>query len=458
MQRGAVLWAVVLCAAATLVDAKEVELTCADRELAALPFCDASLPPEQRVSDLLTRLTPAEKVSQLVMTAAAVPRLGMRQFSMAAEALHGVWSACVDGRCPTQFPAPVAMAASFDQELWSEIGAATAREARALFNSGSPSARGLEGQLGLTFYAPTLNVIRDPRWGRVEEAISEDPVVTGALGAAFVHGMQTGAPIHAAHAGGNNNTWTNTRYWAVAAVAKCFAEYSLDCVQLDAPHKACADHFPTPYAGDRHSFNAHIPAQDLVETYLVPWRRVSGEGGVAGVMCSYQAINGKPACASPLIQSVLRGGLGYRGFLASDCGAVEQIAAPFHNYTATLADAVVEAVRAGVDSTCGWEFTHATGGVMAAVARGSLSLADVDRMAARVLLVRVKTGLFDPVEDVEYHRWRVNSSVDTRRHRALARRAARESVVLLRNDGNGLPLDARQALGACVCVCVCVCV
>ena len=187
---------------------RDTEFSCAEPPLAALAFCDVSLAPAARVADLLSRLTPAEKVSQLVTLAAAVPRLGMVEINMGSEALHGVWSGCVDGKCPSQFPAPLAMGASFDEDLWGRVGAATAREARGIYHSGSPSAKGLEGRIGLTYYAPAINVLRDPRWGRAEEVPSEDPLVNGILGAAFIKGMHRGAPPDEAP--------LTDKYWASA--------------------------------------------------------------------------------------------------------------------------------------------------------------------------------------------------------------------------------------------------
>ncbi len=402
---------------------------CADPSLAALKFCDSSLGHAARAADLLERLTPAEKVSQLVTLAAAVPRLGMVEINMGSEALHGVWSGCVNGRCPTQFPSPLAMGASFDEDMWGAVGAATAREARALYHSGSPSARGLEGKIGLTYYAPAINILRDPRWGRAEEVPSEDPVVNGQLGAAFVRGMHSGAPPGEAP--------LTDQYWASAAVAKCLAAYSLECALLDDPYRGCVG---DNYLGDRHHFDAQVSERDLRETYLPAFRYMS-EAGAAGIMCAYNSINGIPACANGrLIQTVLREEYGFEGFIASDCGAVEQIGPPWHNFTDSLGGAVVSAIKAGVDSTCGTEFTNETSGVLAAIARGELTMRHLDQMAGRVLLVRFKIGLFDSPERVPFQLWSLRDSVDTAEHRALALRAAREAVVLLRNDGDGLPL------------------
>jgi beta-glucosidase-like glycosyl hydrolase len=220
-------------------------------------------------------------------------------------------------------------------------------------------------------------------------------------------------------------------------VAKCLAAYSLECALLDDPYRGCVG---DAYLGDRHHFNAQVSERDLRETYLPAFKHISA-AGAAGVMCAYNSINGVPACANnELIQSALREGFGFQGFIASDCGAVEQIYTG-HNFTDSLAGAVVSAIRAGVDSTCGTEFTNTTSGVLAAIARGQLTMEDLDQMAGRVLLVRFKLGLFDAPDLVPFQRWSLLDSVDTPEHRALALRAAREAIVLLRNDDDGLPLE-----------------
>lgn len=222
-------------------------------------------------------------------------------------------------------------------------------------------------------------------------------------------------------------------------MAKCLAAYSLECALLSNPYQGCVG---DDYAGDRHHFDAHVPERDLRETYLPAFKYMS-QAGAAGVMCAYNSVNGVPACAHRrLIQTVLREEFGFGGFVASDCGAVEQIYTG-HNFTDSLSGAVVAAIKAGVDSSCGTEFTNSTSGVLAAIARGQLALHDLDKMAGRVLLVRFKLGLFDAPHLVPFQKWSLRDSVDTPEHRALALRAAREAIVLLRNDGGGLPLKTQ---------------
>ena len=261
-----------------------LEMSC--KELAH-PFCDASLPIPERVRDLLERLNTSQRIAQTAMVGPAVPELAMEQYNYGGEALHGLWSTCVVDNltasssnrtvCPTQFPSPISLGASFSRSLWRAVGDATSTAARALYayNKLLPPttapARSLEGPIGLTFYAPNVNLVRDPRWGRIEAVPSEDPVMNGEYGAAFVTGFQNGEGALPSHA----------PYIKAAAVVKHFAAYSLE---YDFDSKT-----------DRHAFDAIVTKQDMVESFT-PAFEMATSAGVAAVMCSYNAINGE--CAS----------------------------------------------------------------------------------------------------------------------------------------------------------------
>ncbi|KAH8097608.1 symporter [Aureococcus anophagefferens] len=283
-----------------------VALDCSTPPLSAYPYCDRALPIRARVADLAARFTVNETISQMGTMAAAVPRLGLPALNYGGEALHGVWSTCAAGRCPTQFPAPHAMGASFDRDLWRAVGAASGLEARALFrwnqrHNASDCARSLEGCLGLTFYAPNVNLARDPRWGRIEEVPSEDPLLNGVYGAEFVRGFQGDGAYRVAN-----------------AVVKHFAVYNLEVDVEDTPPADC-----------------------------------------------YNAVNGEPACTDGALLRRARGALNFTGVLATDCGALEDAVARHKRY-ATEAEAAAAAIAAGVDSNCGKVLTSALPEALAA--------------------------------------------------------------------------------------------
>ncbi|KAH8072041.1 symporter [Aureococcus anophagefferens] len=404
-----------------------VALDCSTPPLSAYPYCDRALPIRARVADLAARFTVNETISQMGTMAAAVPRLGLPALNYGGEALHGVWSTCAAGRCPTQFPAPHAMGASFDRDLWRAVGAASGLEARALFrwnqrHNASDCARSLEGCLGLTFYAPNVNLARDPRWGRIEEVPSEDPLLNGVYGAEFVRGFQGDGAYRVAN-----------------AVVKHFAVYNLEVDVEDTPPADWCGSAACAPPNDRHSFDARVSPRDFEETYVGPFVAPVA-AGAAAAMCSYNAVNGEPACTDgALLRGALRGALNFTGVLATDCGALEDAVARHKRY-ATEAEAAAAAIAAGVDSNCGKVLTSA---LPEALAAGLVRPDALRPPLERLLEARLRLGLLDDWDADAPCRGRT-STPSTRRRTAL--RAQREGLVLLQNPNQILPLDGRGTL------------
>jgi beta-glucosidase len=368
-------------------------------DLERAPYLNPELAFEARARDLVARMTVDEKISQLTNQAAAVPRLSVPEYEWWNECLHGVARAGV----ATVFPQAIGLAATFDVPLVHEMAVVTANEARAKHHQFVR--QGKRGRYqGLTFWSPNINIFRDPRWGRGQETYGEDPFLTGRMGVAFVRGLQGDDP----------------RYYRVVATAKHFAVHS----------------GPEP---DRHHFDARPSERDLHETYLSAFRALVQEGKVASVMGAYNRVNGESASASErLLQDILRKEWGFDGYVVSDCGAIEDIQLR-HKLVATPEEAAALGVTRGCDLECG--SVYRTLGT--ALRRGLLNEADLDVAVQRLMLARLKLGMFDPPERVPYAQipYSVN---DAPEHDRLARRVAQESMVLLKNDGI-LPL--RKDLG-----------
>jgi beta-glucosidase len=357
---------------------------------------DPSAPLARRVDDLLGRMTLDEKVSQLMNNSPGIERLGVPAYNWWNECLHGVARA---GRA-TVFPQAIGLAATWDTGLMSRTATAISDEARAKHHEFVR--RGKRGiYQGLTFWTPNINLFRDPRWGRGMETYGEDPYLTSRMAVAFIKAMQGDDP----------------KYLKTVATAKHYAVHS-------GPESL------------RHTFDAVIDDQLLRETYLPQFEAAVKEGGAWSVMCSYNRVDGKPACASPmLLDSILRKQWGFSGYVVSDCGAVGDIY-QFHKYAATAPEGVAQAIRAGTDLDCGTEYVNAGESVRA----GLITEADIDRSVRRLIEARFRLGMFDPPEMV---RWAAIplSEVDSAAHRELAWEAARKSIVLLKNDNHALPLS-----------------
>ena len=357
---------------------------------------------ETRVRDLVSRMTLEEKAAQLRDSAPAIPRLGLPSYEYWSEALHGV---AVSGQA-TVFPQAIGLAATFDPELMLRVSTAIGDEARAKHAEAFGRAGKVDRFRGLTMFSPNINLVRDPRWGRGQETYGEDPYLTARMGVAFVKGIQGDDP----------------RYLKVAATAKHYAVHS----------------GPEP---ERHRFDAKASLKDMRETYLPAFEALVREAHVASVMCSYNAVNGQPACASEdLLYRFLRGEWGFDGYVVSDCDAVTNIWRPNeHRYVETPWEGAGIALRRGTDLECGDTYKN----LVEAVRRGYLTEQDVDRALFRVLSSRFRLGLFDPPASVKWAQI-TPAENDTPEHRRLALAAARESIVLLKNDGL-LPL--RKTLG-----------
>lgn len=354
---------------------------------------------DARIEELVSEMTLEEKCSQLVHRAPAIPRLGLPAYAWWSEGLHGVGR---NGNA-TVFPQAMNLAATFDRALAKAEGEVVAREARAKFNQARGTAWEGDQYRGLTFWSPNVNLFRDPRWGRGQETLGEDPFLSGEMGAAYVEGMQGPDPQN---------------HMAIAACAKHYAVHS-------GPEK------------DRHVFDARPPKKDFRESYLPQFERVV-KAGVESVMGAYNRTYGEPCNGSRLLlQDILRGEWGFRGHVVSDCWAVKDFWCN-HKVCRTPAESAALAIKAGCDLNCGETYPHA----VQAVREGLLSEADVDRALRRVLRTRAKLGLFDPPEEDP---WKDvgRADIDAPESRALARRTARESVVLLKN-AVPLALDGRD--------------
>jgi beta-glucosidase len=384
--------------AADLVDAEDADLL----KLPAVGsgpelWKDPAQPMKVRVDDLLRRLSVAEKVQQMRNAAPAIPRLGIPAYNYWNECLHGVARAGV----ATVFPQAIGLAATWDAPLLRQTADVIATEARAKHNDYVSKHDGNSGIFyGLTFWTPNINIFRDPRWGRGQETYGEDPFLAGRLAVAFIRGLQGDDP----------------NYIKAMACAKHFAVHS----------------GPEP---ERHSFDAVPPERDLYETYLPHFEAAVREGHVGAVMGAYNRVNGEPACSSPfLLTELLRRQWGFTGHVVSDCGAIHDISAN-HKTVATPAEAAARAVKAGCDLCCGTDY----GNLLRAVKTGLITGKEIDTALAHVLEARFRLGLFDPPARVPYAQIPITEN-DTAEHAALALRAARESMVLLKNSGL-LPLN-----------------
>jgi beta-glucosidase len=369
------------------------------RQTPAPPYLNPDADVAARARDLVARMTLDEKVSQLMDQSPAIPRLGVPAYGWWNECLHGVARAGI----ATVFPQAIGLAATFDPPLVGEMAQAIANEARAKHHQFVRE--GQRGRYqGLTFWSPNINIFRDPRWGRGQETYGEDPFLTGRLGVAFVKGLQGDDP----------------RYYRVIATAKHFAVHS----------------GPEP---DRHAFDARTTERDLWDTYLPAFRDLVQEGHVASVMSAYNRINGESATASQrFLTDILRGQWGFSGYVVSDCGAVDDIFRR-HKIVATAEEAAALSVTRGCDLECGSAF-RALG---AAVGRGLIAEAEIDVALHRLVVARMRLGMFDPSDRVPWAEIAADVN-DAPEHDRLARRVAQSSIVLLKNTGI-LPL--RKNLG-----------
>ena len=373
---------------------------------AALPlYLDPSQPIEARVNDLLSRLTLEEKISQLVNQSRAIPRLQVPEYDWRSEALHGIAGAGM----ATVFPEPIGIAATFDTPLVQEMAGAIGTEGRAKHNKAVSQGRRdiLEG---LDFWAPNINIFRDPRWGRGQETYGEDPFLAGRMAVAFVTGMQGDDP----------------KYLRVIATPKHFAVHS----------------GPEP---SRHTRNVEVSNHDMEDTYLPAFRAAVVEGKAGSIMCAYNRVNGEPACANSfLLEHTLRSAWKFDGYVVGDCDAVDEIFSE-HHFTESIEETAALSLQRGADNECIDSYSKAADNsdykkYLDAVAKGRLTEEQIDVSVKRLLRARFRMGMFDPPKLVKYAQI-PESEIASDAHRELALQVARESMVLLRNNGV-LPLRA----------------
>jgi beta-glucosidase len=358
---------------------------------------DFTQPIDARVKDLVSRLSLAEKIQQMRNGAAAIPRLGIGSYDFWSECLHGV----ARSGTATVFPQAIGMAATWDTSLIHSEADVIATEARAKHNDYIATHNGNSARYyGLTFWTPNINIFRDPRWGRGQETYGEDPFLTSRIGVAFIKGLQGDDP----------------NYIKALACAKHFAVHS-------GPES------------ERHIFDADPPERDFYETYLPQFEAAVREGHVGAVMGAYNSVYGKPACANPLLLTeILRQQWGFDGHVVSDCGAIHDIFAN-HKFTATPEEAAADAVKAGDDLCCGTDYNA----LLRAVQKGLVTPAQIDTAVGRLFEARFRLGMFDPAVKVPFAQIPISEN-NTPEHEAFALQVARESIVLLKNDG-ALPLD-----------------
>ena len=365
-------------------------------------YLNTSLSPEQRASDLVHRMKVEEKVSQLVNQSRAIPRLNVPDYDWWSEALHGV--ANTSGI--TEFPEPVGLAATFDTDAIHRMAIAISTEGRIKYVQGMRDGHSDIFQ-GLDFWAPNINIFRDPRWGRGQETYGEDPFLTARMGVAFVTGMQGDDP----------------KYYRVISTPKHYAVHS-------GPEST------------RHKADVKVSKHDELDTYLPAFRATVTEAKAGSVMCAYNRINGQPACVNEfLLQDQLRDKWKFQGYVVSDCDAVVNIFRD-HHFTKTQPEASALAVQRGMDNECidfaKVEDDHDYRPYLDAYKQGILKESEIDTALIRLFTARMKLGMFDPPEMFPYSKID-EKELDSAEHRALAHTLANESMVLLKNDGT-LPL------------------
>ena len=364
-------------------------------------YMNPALSAAERAADLVHRMTVEEKVSQLVNQSRAVPRLKVPDYDWWSEALHGVQRPGV-----TEFPEPIGLAATFDPDSVHRMGTAIGTEGRIKHAQAMRDGHSNVFE-GLDFWAPNLNLVRDPRWGRGQESYGEDPFLLARMGVAFVTGMQGDDP----------------KYYRVISTPKHYAVHS----------------GPEP---TRHTADVKVSKHDELDTYLPAFRAAVTEGKAGSVMCAYNSINGQPACANEfLLQDQLRGKWKFQGYVVSDCDAVVNIFSA-HHFTKTQPEASALAIQRGLDNEC-IDFAkvkddHDYKAYYDAYKQGLLKESEIDTALVRLFTARMKLGMFDPPEMVPYSKID-EKELDSAEHRALAHALARESMVLLKNDGT-LPL------------------
>jgi len=365
-------------------------------------YLNPDLPLEERIDDLVSRMTLEEKAMQMLDQAAGIPRLDIPEYNWWNECLHGVARAGT----ATVFPQAIGLSATFNTDLMFEIADVISTEARAKYHDAF--ARGNFGRYyGLTFWSPNINIFRDPRWGRGQETYGEDPYLTSRMGVAFIKGLQGNHP----------------KYFKVVATPKHYAVHS----------------GPEP---ERHHFDAITDRRDLYTTYLPAFKATIREGNAYSVMCAYNRYMGQACCSSDqLLKDILRKDWNFDGYIVSDCGAISDIFRN-HKLVETAPEAAAMAVKSGTDLNCGSVYGQA---LPEAVKQGLITEEEIDVAVKRLYRARFKLGMFDPPERIPWADTPISEN-DSEEHRKLSVRAAQESIVLLKNENDILPLkkDLKQ--------------
>lgn len=365
------------------------------------PYQNPGLSAEERAKDLVSRLTLEEKASLMFDQSPAIPRLGIKKFNWWSEALHGL----ANNDSVTVFPEPIGMAASFNDSLVFQIFSATSDETRAKYNQAKQMGRDNRRFLSLSVWTPNVNIFRDPRWGRGQETYGEDPYLTSRMGVAVVKGLQ--GPV-------------NEKYRKLLACAKHFAVHS-------GPEWS------------RHTLNiTNVEPRDLWETYLPAFKSLVQDAGVREVMCAYQRLDDNPCCGNNrLLQNILRDDWGFKYLVVSDCGAITDFYTS-HKVSSDAVHAAAKGALAGTDVECVWE-GYAFKNLPEAVAKGLITEKEIDKHLIRVLTGRFDLGEMDDDALVPWTRIPV-SVINNAAHRKLALDMALQSMTLLQNRNNVLPL------------------
>jgi beta-glucosidase len=368
---------------------------CKPREDYQYPYLNPNLSIEERVNDLVSRMTLDEKISQMVNQSPAIPRLGIPEYNWWSEGLHGIARAGL----ATVYPQAIGLGATWDEDMMHKVASSISDETRAKHHEFVRRNKRFIYQ-GLTLWSPNINIFRDPRWGRGQETYGEDPYLTGRMGVQFVKGLQGDDP----------------RYYKTIATVKHFAVHS----------------GPEP---ERHVFDAKVGLKDYYETYLPQFEMGIKEGRAYSVMCAYNRTNGEACCGSNgMLNKLLREDWKFDGYIVSDCEAITDIYAN-HKLVATPEEAAALAVKSGTDLECGKVYLT----LKQAVEKKLITEKEIDVAVKRLFTARFKLGMFDPPDQVRYAQIPYNV-VDNDQHKRLALEAARKSIVLLKNENNTLPL------------------
>ncbi|XP_073120866.1 probable beta-D-xylosidase 6 [Henckelia pumila] len=409
----------------------KIQYPCQPPHHDSYPFCNTSLSTKSRAQSLVSLLTSDEKFQQLSNNASAVPRLGIPPYEWWSESLHGIAvngpGVSFDGtiKSATGFPQVILTAASFNRSLWSAVASAIAVEAKAMFNV---------GQAGLTYWAPNINIFRDPRWGRGQETPGEDPMVTSAFAVAYVRAFQGQYDVAA----------ERREEFRLGQRRKALMEEEEEEEEDGGKLKlsACCKHF-TAYDLEkwgqftRYNFNAVVTDQDMADTYQPPFKSCIQQGKASCLMCSYNAVNGIPVCADSGLLQKVRTEWNFQGYITSDCDAVATIYED-QKYSKTPEDAVAMALKAGTDINCG---TYMSRHMKSVISKGKVLEKDLDRALLNLFSVQLRLGLFDGKPARNRFRGLGPQDVCSSEHKRLALEAALQGIVLLKNEHKILPLD-----------------